>query len=157
MLPAVRGAQIRDINYLVDIDIKSYHFPWSVDTWRRFAASKSCNILLASVKAEPIAVCAWRTCGKDAEIMKLATKPDFRNLGAAIGLLRMMEATELQEVGIVVPEINCFPGHPDDVSRWLSARGYRAIAPIIKDRFHMYGKYYDGFKFTKSLKREQHA
>lgn len=157
MLPVIRGAQTRDINYLVDIDIKSYHFPWSVDKWRKFTVDKTCAILLASVKAEPMAVCAWKKCGNNAEIMRLATKPAFRNLGAATALLYAMESSELQEIVIVVPEINCFPGHPDDVSKWLLARDYRAVAPILKDHFHMYGKYYDGFKFTKSLSEEQDA
>ena len=157
MLPVIRGAQARDINYLVDIDIKSYHFPWSVDKWRKFAGDKTCSILLAMIKVEPVAVCAWKKSGKDAEILRLATKPAYRGLGAGSLLLHAMESTDLQEVTVIVPEINCFPGHPDDISAWLLARGFRASAPILKDHFHMYNKHYDGFKFAKFLGGEKHA
>lgn len=157
MMPIIRGAQARDINYLIDIDIKSYHFPWSVNKWRKFAENKVCSILLATIKAEPIAVCAWRKSGKVAEILRLGTKPAYRGLGAASLLLNVMESPELQEVTMIVPEINCFPGHPDDVSAWLLLRGYQATVPILKKHFHMYGKQYDGFKFVKFLGGKTHA
>jgi GNAT superfamily N-acetyltransferase len=157
MLPVIRGAQARDINYLIDIDIKSYHFPWSVGQWRKFAGGKMCSILLATIKAEPVAVCAWKKSGKDAEILRLATKPAYRGLGAASLLLYTVESTKLQKVSIIIPEINCFPGQPDDISAWLLSRGYQATVPILKDYFHMYGKHYDGFKFVRFPKGEKHA
>lgn len=157
MLPAIRHAQVRDVNYLADIDLKSYEYPWPIEKWRTLAADPTCIILIASFKAEPISVCAWqkKPAVDEAEILRLATKPTFRNMGIGTLMLRTTEAeardNDLHELVIIVPEINCFPGHPDDLSCWLVARDFHAVTPILKDQFYMYGKSCDGFKFTHTV------
>lgn len=162
MIPAIRLAQTRDIHFLADIDLKSYDYPWTIDKWRKIAANPTCVIPLASIKVEPVSVCVWqkKPAIKEAEILRFATKPAYRNYGIGSLLLHTIEAAareiELQEITIVVPEIKCFPGHPDDVSQWLLKHGYRAVTPILKDYFYMYGNHCDGFKFVHSI-GENHA
>lgn len=157
MTPVIRLAQLRDIHSLVDIDLKGYVYPWSIDKWREIAADSTCIILLASFKVEPIGVCVWqkKPATKEGEILRLAVKPSHRCQGIGTLLLHNVETeakeNNLQEMVIVVPEINCFPGHPDDVSKWLLEQGYQAVTPILKNHFHMYGSYCDGFKFINSL------
>jgi N-acetylglutamate synthase-like GNAT family acetyltransferase len=156
-VPSIRTAQTKDVHHLVDIDLKSYDYPWTVDEWRKLSEDPTCIIVIASFKVEPISVCVWRKkpAVKEAEILRLATKPKYRKRGAATFLLNAAEhsakAHELEKVTIIVPEINCFPGHFDDVSQWLLKRGYQAIAPILKNHFYMYGKRCDGFKFEKVI------
>lgn len=157
MLPAIRSAQAEDIHFLVDIDLKSYHYPWPINKWRKFAADPTCVIKLASIKAAPVSVCVWqkKPAIKEAEILRLATKPAYRCQGIGSLLLHAIEfearENELQEISIIVPEIKCFPGHPDDVSHWLLERNYKAVTPILKNHFYMYGSHCDGFKFIHSI------
>jgi GNAT superfamily N-acetyltransferase len=162
MTPVIRLAQARDLHPLVDIDLKSYDYPWSVDKWRKFVTDPTCMILLASFKVEPVGMCIWqkKLAIKEAEILRIATKPAYRGKGAGIFLLHGVEtgAKEhgLEKVTVIVPEIKCFPGYPDDVSQWLLNRGYKAITPILKDHFYMFGGRCDGFKFVKYM-GEKHA
>lgn len=158
--PSVRVARANDINHVVDIDLKSYDYPWPVEKWRKFIVDPTCITILASFKAEPVGVCVWqkKPAVDEAEILKLATKPAHRNKGVATFLLNAVQMTAidygLKLVTIIVPEINCFPGHPDDVSQWLLEQGYKAITPILKNHFYMYGKKCDGFKFTCTIGEE---
>ena len=161
-VPSIRPAQTRDIHHLVDIDLKSYAYPLSVDGWRKLADDPTCVILIAAFKVAPVAVCVWqkKPAVKEGEILRLATKKKHRNLGAGSYLLKAAERGakdyELDKVTIVVPEINCFPGHADDVSQWLLKREFQAVPPILKNRFYMYGQRCDGFKFEKVI-GENHA
>ena len=157
MVPAIRPAQVRDVHSLVDIDLKSYDYPWAVDKWRELAADTTCDILIASLRVEPIGMCVWQTSpdGKEGELLRLAVKPVYRECGIGSLLLATVEL-EVREKGleklvIIVPEVKCFPGHPDDVSQWLLVRRYRAGTPILKDHFSMYGSRCDGFKFTHTF------
>ncbi|MHC4188381.1 MAG: GNAT family N-acetyltransferase [Planctomycetota bacterium] len=163
MIPAIRSAQVRDVNYLADIDLKSYDYPWPIDKWRRLAIDPTCVILLASFTVEPIGFCVWekKPETKEATILRLATKPIYRSMGVASLLLEASECgakeNELQTMTFIIPEIKCFPGQPDDVSQWLLNRGYRAGPPILKDYFYMYGADCDGFIFTHSLTEKTDA
>lgn len=157
IVPSIRTAQTKDVHHLVDIDLKSYDYPWSVDKWRKLSEDPTCIIVVASFKVEPISLCIWqkKPAVKEAEILRLATKPKYRKRGVATFLLNAAEHSakvhELAKVTIIVPEISCFPGHPDDISQWLLKHGYQAIAPILKNQFYMYGKHCDGFKFEKVI------
>jgi len=152
IIPSLREARFTDINNLVDIDIKSYAYPWSLKQWRAVAVNPECHMTVATIKEEPIAVCAWqKNFENEAEILKLATKPAYR--GRTIGTLLLhsvsLVAIEqgLKKVIIIVPEIKCFPGHIDDVSVWLLKRMFVAVKPILKNHFTMYGQPCDGYKF----------
>ena len=158
MIPEVRLAQARDIHYLADIDLKSYDYPWSLTRWREIGGDPTTAVMIAAIRADPVSMCVWRKQPniKQAEILKLATKPTFRGRGIGTFLLlageEAMSAISSDKATIIVPEINCFPGHPDDVSSWLINRGYYVDLPILEGHFHMYGKQYDGFKFVHNIK-----
>jgi GNAT superfamily N-acetyltransferase len=154
MTLSLRPALGNDINFLVDIDLKSYDYPWSIDKWQSLAFDPTCVIVLAIINVEPVGFVAWRkkTAIKEAEILRLAVKPAYRKCGVGSLLLSSVEITAcesgLQEIVIIVPEVYCFPGHKNDVSQWLLARGFRAVAPIFKNYFDLYGSKVDGFKFV---------
>ena len=156
MIPSLRKAQITDINNMIDIDIKSYMYPWSLKQWRAVTIDPACDITVATIKMEPIAVCIWQKNSKnEAEILKLATKPAYRGHAAGTLLLHSVSLAAvkqgLKRIIIIIPEINCFPGHPDDVSVWLLERMFTAVKPILKDRFIMYGQPCDGYKFVLEI------
>ncbi len=157
MTPSIRLAQPNDIHSLVDIDLKSYDYPWPLDRWREAAADPTCVIMVATIRAESVGVCAWRKRPtiKEGDILKLATKPDYRKQGVGTMLLSIVETSiadhGLHTATITVPELNCFPGHPDDVSVWLRKKGYQVVLPILRECFYMYGSRCDGFKFVHTV------
>jgi len=157
MIPSLRPALGNDINFLIDIDLKSYDYPWLVDKWRSLALNSVCTVTLATMNMGPVGFVAWKKkiADKEAEILRLAVKPAYRNNGAGSLLLGSVEvdANEngIQKITLIVPEIHCFPNHKNDVSQWLLARGYQAIKPIFKNYFDMYGSKVDGFKFVSSV------
>lgn len=163
MIPATRLAQLSDMHSLVDIDIKGYDYPWPLERWRDLTEDPTCVIMLAILQVEPVGACVWqkKPAVKEGEILRLTTKPAYRERGIGSFLLQTVESEArengLQEMVIIVPELKCFPGHPDDVSQWLLERGYRAVKPILTNHFCMYGNKCDGFKFASSLIGERNA
>ena len=161
MVPATRLAQLSDMHSLADIDIKGYDYPWDLDKWRSLTEDPACVIMLATLEMEPVGVCVWqkKPAVKKGEILRLTTKPAYTGRGIGSFLLRTVESEArengLREIVIIVPEIKCFPGHPDDVSQWLLNRGYCAVKPILTNHFRMYGSKCDGFKFASSLIGEE--
>jgi GNAT superfamily N-acetyltransferase len=166
---SVRWACGRDVNYLKDIDLKSYQYPWGIEEWRKLQSDGDRRACVAVHGAEPIGFVVLLDKPEKRhhpfhdettlEILKLGVKPASRGQGAGTQLLRFVEEAALDggfdKVALVVPEIKCVPRHPDDVSQWLLKRGYRAEIPILKDYFKMYGQLVDGFRFTRHLKEEK--
>lgn len=159
MKPTIRFAQVTDINSLLDIDLKSYDYPWTINKWRDVSNDEDYILLIASLKVQPVSMCVWRrkAGGERAEIIKLATKPYYQRQGFATLLLNKVEndmrSAAIREAVITVPEIKCVPGHPDDVSAWLLSHKYKPVKPILKDEYCMYGSVCDGFQFARVLGR----
>jgi N-acetylglutamate synthase-like GNAT family acetyltransferase len=157
MKPTIRHAQVRDVNSLLDIDLKGYDYPWTISKWREISNDAEFTLLIATLKVQPVSMCVWRwkVGSERAEIVKLATKPYYQGQGFATLLLNKVESdmrsAAVREAVITVPEIKCFPGHPDDVSAWLLARKYKPIKPVLKDEYCMYGSMCDGFQFAHVL------
>jgi GNAT superfamily N-acetyltransferase len=157
MKPTIRNAQVRDVNSLLDIDLKGYDYPWTIAEWRDVSNNEDYTLLLATLKVQPVSMCVWRRKpgSERAEIVKLATKPYYQGQGFATLLLnrveRDMRSAAVREAVFTVPEIKCFPGHPDDVSAWLMARKYKPVKPILRDEYCMYGSMCDGFQFARVL------
>lgn len=147
---SLRDGQPRDTNYLKDIDLKSYHYPWGGDKWK-LLDEKDHSVCLAIEALKPVGFVIWK--GEKALdcILRLAVKPQNRGRGIGTMLLdRVFSAARVKrfrEISTVVPEIHCLPGHPDDVSQWLLAYGFLARPPIIKEYAQMYGELVDGFQF----------
>jgi len=132
----------------MDIEIKSYEFPLAHENWRVYLTSPEVEVLVACVEAAPV---GHIVLAMEGTILRLAVKPDFRrtNIGTRL-LSRATDAARefgLDMLQIVVPEVHCCPGHPDDVSAFLMANEYTATA-IIEDYIFMYGQYIDGYKFV---------
>jgi N-acetylglutamate synthase-like GNAT family acetyltransferase len=160
MKPTIRHAQVRDVNSLLDIDLKGYDYPWTISEWRDISNNEEYTLLIATLKGQPVSMCVWRHKAGDerAEVVKLATKPYYQGQGFATLLLKRVErdmrSAAVKEAVFIVPEIKCFPGHPDDVSAWLLGREYKPIKPILKDEYCMYGSKCDGFQFARQLSGE---
>ena len=155
MKPKIRPVTGADINYVRDIDLKSYTYPWDSEMWRKLANDKSCYIVISSLGFTPTGFIVWKVEEDACQVLRLGVKPHARNLGSGSALITHVEDWaidhHLTNIYTLVPEINCFPGHPDDVSAWLLHRGFKATLPIIEDLAFLYGNLVDGYKFVKEL------
>lgn len=157
---SVRWACGRDVNYLKDIDLKSYQYPWGIEEWRQLQSNEGMRAFVATQLVEPVgfAILLDKPEKQELEILKLGVKSGSREQGAGTQLLCFAEEAALDDglrkMSLVVPEIKCLPGHPDDVSQWLLRHGYRAEVPILKEHFRMYGQWVDGFRFAKQVGEE---
>ncbi len=142
-----------DVNFLIDVDIKSYQYPLTHKQMVKISQGKNYAISLATEGDLVIGYLIWQH-SKVAKLLRLGVKPAYRRLGTGTLLLTLFELDAIQQGFLVcettVPEINCFPGHPDDVSLWLRHRGYKAVE--TKHNYTcMYGEKIDGIRFQKTF------
>jgi GNAT superfamily N-acetyltransferase len=108
-------------------------------------------------KGRAVGFAIWRDAPDEVTLEKIGVRPDSRNRGTGTKLLwhvvRQARNIGATQVTLLVPEINCFPGHPDDVSQWLLGRRFRTKAPIVKNYAFMYGQWVDGFQFVRPIEK----
>jgi GNAT superfamily N-acetyltransferase len=147
MKASIRPATARDINYLMDIDLKCYEYPLDYSAWRVYITSPDIELLVATIEAAPIGFIVFTKT----EILRLAVKAAYRKEGTGSRLINNALDSARQAGGdkldIIVPETSCLPGHPDDVSAFLMGNNFVAKPPIIEGIFEMYGRPVDGYCF----------
>jgi GNAT superfamily N-acetyltransferase len=151
----VRPGGDREVNVVKDLDLKSYHYPWGVEEWQATAGDDPAKWCLAFLKNKPTGFAIWRDTDDEVDLLRIGVRPDSRRRGVGTELLshvvKYAEMHGMSRVALTVPEINCFPGHPDDVSEWLLHRKFRAAPPIVKAHAYRYGQWVDGFRFVRTL------
>lgn len=159
MTPFVRPAYPTDLNYVMDIDLKSYEYPWTQDDWQTINDDKTYHKFVATLSTRPIGFAIWTKEENEAVIIRLAVKRSHQRQGAGSRLLEALETDALTNscsiISIIVPEFNCCPKSADDVSQWLLNRGFKTMLPIIPQYALMYGQFVDGFKFIKEIKKHE--
>jgi len=151
----IRDALVKDMNALKDIDLRSYQYPLSQDTWSRVLVDSPCKVFLATIGTRTVGFIvleAHETRGL--QVQRLAVSALFRGKGIATELLAKAESLardlHIDKLSATVPEIHCLPGDPDDISLWLKFKGFRAVG-IRRGFYHMYGDYLDGFVFEREV------
>jgi GNAT superfamily N-acetyltransferase len=154
----VRPGGDRDVNFVKDLDLKCYHYPWTPEQWSATVGADPAKWCIATIRDRPVGFAIWRQAGGKGLLQRLGVLPDSRKQGIGAELLRhVMKCVKTRggvELSLVVPEIHCFPGHPDDVSAWLLTRGFRAEPPIVPEYAYMYGQWVDGFCFVKPIEKD---
>jgi GNAT superfamily N-acetyltransferase len=155
----VRPGGDRDVNLVKDLDLKCYHYPWSPEEWAATVGEGGAKWCLATIRDRPVGFAIWRQAKDKALLQRIGVRPDSRKQGIGTEILRhvlrCVRTGDASELSLMVPEIHCFPGHPDDVSAWLLTRGFRAESPIVHEYAYMYGHWVDGFCFVKQLGRSR--
>lgn len=153
----VRPGGDRDVNLVKDLDLKCYHYPWTPEQWGETVGDNPAKWCLATIRDRPVGFAIWQQVKDVGLLQRLGVRPDSRKRGVGTELLsyvlRCVRNTGATELNLMVPEIHCFPGHPDDVSAWLLTRGFRAKPPIVPEWGYMYGQWVDGFCFVKPTER----
>jgi ribosomal protein S18 acetylase RimI-like enzyme len=149
----IHEVSVKDLNTLKDIDLRSNFYPLEEDAWAYSVVDGHCanygasigKVMVGFVLAEQI---------ETLMILRLCVRPNYRHHGVGTKLMDKMASLardlHVSTMSIIIPEIHCLPGDPDDVSLWLKWRGFRATK-ILKDGFYMYGDKIDGFKFERKV------
>lgn len=148
----ITPASKEDINLVIDLDLKSYQYPLTHKQLAKISSTGEYYVSLAMQKRKAVGFFIWKAQRTSAKLLRLGVTPLARKQGVGTLLLYTFELDALllgyTTCTTTIPEINCFPGHPDDVSMWLKHRGY--LATSIKHGYtKMYGEKVDGIKFTK--------
>ena len=150
----LRNGCERDLPYIRDVDLKSTHYPWTTQAWDKLV-DPDYKLCVAVHRAEPIGFVVYSPGDGCVDILKICVKPLHRGCGVGTALLDYVldyaRVERKSSLMTTVGEILCLPGHPDDVSVWLSKYGFRTEAPIVKKHAYMYGQWIDGFRFIYTL------
>jgi len=145
-------ATAKDRLILQDIDIKTYFYPVSDEGWAHVLTDSSCMAYLVRIGHKHVAYMILEPSKDNLSVHKLGVLKQYRGLGAAKKLLERAEelkqATKSRALEVLVPEVHCLAGDPDDVSLFLKFQGFKA-AGVRKDFFRMYGRRYDGIVFER--------
>lgn len=153
----VHTAHQGDINSMYEIDLRSYDYPLGYAELKTLLQDPSCFVVVAADNNKVVGYAVFR---KDIaagflEIVRLAVMPKERQFGVGSELLKAGRdyglTANLYVMYIDVPEILCCPGDPDDVSRWLGYKGFKATVPTLPAKFYMYGSTVAGIRFTRNI------
>jgi len=161
--PQIRLTRPTDVNMLTSLDLKCYHYPMDLPKWQEYIkeVSKGNRIVVMEQNRTPVGFAAWEiiedlNAGTSyANITRLGIHPEYRRMGHGKQLLTHIEVSAARAkadgVSVVIPEIHCSPGDPDDISEFLALCGYFASGAIVYNFRRMYGQMVDGFYFVKRL------
>lgn len=159
--PQVRLTQPNDVNSITALDMKCYQYPLSLEGWKQFLSevNDTNRVVVLEKSRRAIGFAAYElvedlsTGDSHVEITKLGILPEYRRQGHGSTLIESIEGgarrLKADRISILIPEIHCFPGDPDDVSLFLKYNGYYPSGVIKYNCQVMYGHQVDGFYFVK--------
>jgi len=161
MLPAEITFKITtepDRNRLRDVDLKSFHTPWTHSEWQEAGNQPRTYLGVVELKGVLIGFALWQRNPEPSEVnlRRLAVRPDCQGSGIGTYLLQQMEnharKIKLQWACAVALELWCSGGR--DVGAWLRANGYRAYTPLLPNYAIVDGVSVDAIPFKKELTNE---
>lgn len=161
--PIIRLSRPNDLNRVTTLDLKCYPYPKNLKYWKEFfeGIGKTSKILVLERLNKAIGFTAWdmhsdKSTGEEfATISRFGVMPEHRRKG--FGTL-MLEATQRHAelmgadyLHVIVPEIHCCPGDPDDVSEFLNVNAFNTTGAIDYGFDTMYGDKVDGFHWVRKV------
>lgn len=161
-IPAnIRAVEPRDLNHLLDIDLKCFDYCWGAEDWRLIASAHEVQVLIAIWCGTPLGFVVTEPQGKDDTkhlwMPKLAVKPTYRQKG--IGTLLLSKAWEravhlgLLKIIITVSETMCDPNRSFNSATWLTKMQFKGVG-VVQQFVKLYGQYEDGYKFELEVRNE---
>lgn len=146
-----RAERENDLNYLIDIDTKSFEFAWFSERWEQVLVN---NVVLVNTHwSTPVGFVVLRFHETYAQIVKFAVKPNHRKRGLASNLIdaayRCTALKRCRQVQCMVPEPWLFADdQPSPLSRFLKRNQLIAKPPFIRNAFTFGGETMDGVRFV---------
>ena len=150
MTTNVRIAMAKDLGKILDLDIKSQEYPYTLEELKEFVTDNNHVGFVASIGRRDIgyALCMLHnqrlgTC--------VGVHPDFRNLGVSRSLMSKVSNYALQNgchaLQFAVPSYKIDdPYDPDYIGWWFESMELKA-GSVITDYFFRYGKAWDAYIF----------
>ena len=158
--PVIRLTRPADANVLSMLDLKSYPYPFSLDKWKELASDSGKKskpkVVVCEVLRKPVGFAVWQDVDDDiARIIRLGVIPKFSRKGVGNLLLnKVINHCQIERkdiLRVIVPDIHCQPGDPDDVSGFLSRMYFHTTGSVITEFRHMYGDWCDGYVFERNI------
>lgn len=144
-----RAERENDLNYLIDIDTKSFEFAWFAERWEQALTN---NVVLVNTHwSTPVGFVVLRFHETYAQIVKFAVKPNHRQRGLASNLIdaayRCAGLKRVRQVQCIVPEPWLF-AEDNKLARFLQHNRLIAKPPYIRNAFTLGGETMDGVRFV---------
>jgi ribosomal protein S18 acetylase RimI-like enzyme len=152
----------KDVPRLHDICLKCYEKPPATSEWWNYIfKNKQAGCIVACKSQVPIGMMVWeRQAFKLPDFQTkeitlhahiLCVRKEFRSNGIGQRLLAHGHEIALSQqckyITMSIPEYQCKPDTPEDVSKWLNDRGFKAKV-ILPTKIEMYGKHFDQYLFV---------
>jgi ribosomal protein S18 acetylase RimI-like enzyme len=151
----LRYAEITDLTYLMDIDLKSYPIAWESEIWRSSIHSyhsESCVCITSF--GTPIAFAVFQRDGNQLKVLRIAVGVPHRRKQFGSMLMDWLDKyaadRKISRISCLVCEANLTG------CKFLSKNGYRVPAKggIMPNAFTDYGESLNGYYFLKTFETE---
>ena len=158
--PLIRLTRPTDINALCDLDLKTYHYPLPMARWKElvgmYGKPTEPRVVVVEIMRKPAGFAMWQVVDEDVtRIIRLGVLPRarFKGLGTTLinDCIAQCQTQKTDRLRIVIPDIHCHPGDPDDVSGFLSKTGFHPTGEVISEHARMYGDWRDGYVFERNI------
>jgi hypothetical protein len=158
--PVIRLTRPTDANVLSSLDLKCYPYPLTLDKWKDLANNSgkkaAPKVVVCEVLRKPCGFAVWNSEDFEvARIIRLGVVPASRKKGLGTLLLNKVkhysQIKQIDKLQVIVPDIHCQPGDPDDVSGFLSKSLFHTTGEVIHDFRYMYGDWRDGYVFERNI------
>jgi predicted GNAT family acetyltransferase len=164
--PIVRMTRPGDLNDIQNLDVKCYHYPLLMDDWKVLIngkdedddgpKSEKAKVEVVEVHRKKVGYSVLRRFDDTVMMIeRLGVRETFRRHG--LGRMLVDEANlaarhmKVDVMRIVIPEIQCKPGDPDDVSAFLNATSFHPTGKIVPAFAFMYGDDVDGYVWERKV------
>lgn len=158
--PIVRLTRPSDVNALSTLDLKTYHYPLELKKWKELAGQSGKptepKVVVVEIVRKPVGFALWQELDENvSRIIRLGVlhKCRFHGLGRLLieKVVLHSQTAKKDRLRVVLPDIHCLPGDPDDVSGFLSKVGFHTTGEVVTDHCRMYGEWREGYVFERNI------
>lgn len=159
--PVIRLTRPSDINKLQALDLKCYHYPMPLKMWQEYVNGSGktgqARVVICEVFTTSAGFAMWNIAEdqESAQLLRIGVLPKFRRNGLGRLLVKSCihdaSRAKCERINVIVPDLHCDPGHPDDVSVFLGRVGFITTGKVIHSWRTMYGGWVDGYEFERKI------
>lgn len=132
MIPLVRWMVRRDTQSILDIEEKSFDYPWSGDDFiKRLRVANNIGLVL-ELNEDVVGYCVYGTHKLHMDILRLAVRPDLRRIGCGQRILRnLKDKAERHQARKHIITTVCESSL--EAQLFFKSQGFQASLPVVKD------------------------
>lgn len=122
----------RDMPSILNIEEKSFEFPWSEETFIHYLRQRNCIGMVAQMKEEVVGYMIYELHSQRLQLLNFASSPSTRNIGVGSAmvdkLISKLSFDRRNRIVVEVRETNL------KAQMFFKSRGFRAIG-ILRDHY----------------------